>query len=143
MMPAVPFGSMQEWQHGSWMLLSFCPEIMCQLRRNPMQMQCLNQRDLCKCCNTIEEATSSISTIEKADSNGDLSKMAKMSSRTLIDKVMFHFSRKETSFVQSPKQVQNSVLLKDFHTVWAVKGYYYIGLPANSEVHAKVSSHNR
>jgi hypothetical protein len=64
MMPAIMFGSMQEWQHIFCTLLSF-------LEKSPLNRcgtQCkwndLNPMDWCKYRNTVDYAISSLSAIE-------------------------------------------------------------------------------
>jgi hypothetical protein len=63
-MPAITFGSMQEWQHIFCMLLSFLEKSPLNRRGTQSKWNDLNPMDSCKCRNTVDCATGSLSAIE-------------------------------------------------------------------------------
>jgi hypothetical protein len=78
MMPAITFGSMQEWQHIFCILLSFLEKSWLNACGTQRKRNNLNPMDSCKYRNTVDYATSSLSTTERDDSNGDFSEIAKI-----------------------------------------------------------------
>jgi hypothetical protein len=77
MMPAITFGSMQEWQYIFCIFLSFWEKSWLNRCGTQRKWNDWNSMDSCKCCNTVNCATSSLSAIEWDDSNRDFSKNAK------------------------------------------------------------------
>jgi hypothetical protein len=78
MMLAITFGSMQEWQHSSCMSFRFSHKSSVNRCDTQCKWNNLDQIEWCKYRNTIWRATNSLLAIEWADSNGDLSNMARI-----------------------------------------------------------------
>jgi hypothetical protein len=78
MMPAIKFGSTEEWQHRRCMLLSFFAHVMRQQMWYFYKWDDMKLIDSCKCGDTVEWATCSVSTIERVDLKGDLSNLTRI-----------------------------------------------------------------
>jgi hypothetical protein len=64
MMPAITFGSMQEWQHIFCILFSFLEKSPLNRCGTQRKWNDLNPMDSCKYRDTVDYATSSLSAIE-------------------------------------------------------------------------------
>jgi hypothetical protein len=77
-MPTISFRSMQDGQHGLRIFHLF----LCKSCVDRCDTQCkwndLKPIESCKCSNTIDWATLSVSAIERADSKGNLSNIARI-----------------------------------------------------------------